>query len=93
MSIIKEIDYGESKMSIIKEIDYVDGGYHYNRAEILEAKEYVVAHLTEEEDGVVVRDGGNVWFPPDNMPIELADEEIEAIRNNITNSVEDESTE
>jgi len=79
-------------MSIIKEIDYVDGGYHYNRAEILEAKEYVVAHLTEEEDGVVVRDGGNVWFPPDNMPFELADEEIEAIRNNITNSVEDEST-
>lgn len=63
-------------MSVIKQIDYIDGGYHYNIAEVLEVKEYVVAHLTEVIDGEVVRDGGTVWFELDNLPFELTEEDL-----------------
>jgi len=76
-------------MSIIKQIDYIDGGYHYNTAEVLEVKDYVTAHLTEVVDDVVVRDGGEVWFPVDNMPFELTEEDIDEI-NNPKTEVEDE---
>jgi hypothetical protein len=75
-----------------KQIDF--DGYNVAKLKSIDSADTVLCDLEcRDESGVVTKRDTDISFNAGNWPFELADEEIEAIRNNITNSVEDESTE
>ncbi len=76
-------------MSVIKQIDYVDGGYHYNTAEVIEYKDYVVVKLMEIKNGEVIRESRSVWFALDNLPFELTEDEIAGLQKQVGEDVSD----
>lgn len=67
-----------------KIINYSDGGRDYNKAIILEVKEYYVVDIqktetVDNEEKILYSD--RVWFPLDTQVFTLTPEEIELIQN------------
>jgi len=62
-----------------KIIDFIDGGKHYNKAIIIEYKEYCVCDIQEVENELILHTD-RVWFTLDNLPFTLTEEELNKLK-------------